>query len=91
VLQYRKRINNIPDLQALANVARDILGLPGSSASVKRLGSQAGLMATRKRGSLSPDMLVKQPSFKQCGLEGRYVIGLMQADVAANVETIVLD
>jgi hypothetical protein len=44
------RINNIADLQALAKVARDIPGMPGSSTSRERLFSQAGLIVNKKRG-----------------------------------------
>lgn len=50
VLQYWKRMSKISDLQPLARVARDLLGMAASSTSVERLFSQAGLMVTKKGG-----------------------------------------
>jgi hypothetical protein len=75
ILPYWKRMSRIQELRPLAHVARDVLGLPASSTSVERLFSQAGLMVTKKRGSLSPAMVVKQTCLKVWTMEGNYTPG----------------
>lgn len=60
VLDYWKRMAAFPEMRPLAMVARDVLGLASSSASVERLFSHAGFVLGKKRGSLSARLLAKQ-------------------------------
>lgn len=64
VLIYWRRQHNNPLLRPLARVARDVLGMAPSTTSVERLFSQSGFVFGKRRGSLSPRMLVKQTSLK---------------------------
>ncbi|KAJ9095036.1 hypothetical protein QFC21_005829 [Naganishia friedmannii] len=75
VLGYWKRMAEHKEMRPLAMVAKDILGLASSSASVERLFSQAGFVLGNKRGSLSAKFLSKQVMLRMW--EGQ---GIMTAD-----------
>jgi hypothetical protein len=54
----------------LAQVVKDVFGMAASTTSVERLFSQSGFVFGKRRGSLSPRMLVKQTSLKLWRLQG---------------------
>ncbi|KAJ9091495.1 hypothetical protein QFC21_007195 [Naganishia friedmannii] len=64
VLPYWQRQHSNRMMRSLACVARDVLGMAPSTTSVERLFSQSGFVFGKRRGSLSPRMLVKQTSLK---------------------------
>lgn len=70
LLEYWARHHKTWQMRPLARVARDVLGLAGSSASVERLFSQSGLMATNRRARLLPQRIIHQTSLKVWGREG---------------------
>lgn len=70
VLAYWKRMSEFKEMRALAEWARDILGLASSSASVERLFSHAGHILGKKRGSLSSELLSKQTMLRMWQTQG---------------------
>ncbi|KAJ9120568.1 hypothetical protein QFC24_005253 [Naganishia onofrii] len=73
VLGYWKRMSKEQEMLPLARLAKDILGLAASSASVERLFSHAGHVLGRKRGSLSTRKLSKQVMLRMWELQGLLV------------------
>ncbi|KAJ9117620.1 hypothetical protein QFC22_004470 [Naganishia vaughanmartiniae] len=69
-LAYWKRMAQYAEMLPLAYVARDVLGLASSSASVERLFSQAGHVLGKKRGSLSARLLAKQVMLRNWDIQG---------------------
>lgn len=59
-LKYWKRMSEETEMRPLAMVAKDVLGLAGSSATVEILFSHAGHVLGKRRGSLSARLLSKQ-------------------------------
>lgn len=70
LLEYWTRHHKTWQMRPLARVARDVLGLAGSSASVERLFSQSGLMTSNRRARLLPERVIHQTSLKVWGREG---------------------
>jgi hypothetical protein len=75
VLEYWKRMAAFPEMRPLAMVARDVLGLASSSASVERLFSHAGFVLSKKRGSLSARLLAKQVMLRMWEVQGFVTAG----------------
>ncbi|KAJ9122637.1 hypothetical protein QFC22_002066 [Naganishia vaughanmartiniae] len=69
-LAYWKRMAQFPEMRPLAYVARDVLGLACSSASVERLFSHAGYVLGKRRGSLSARLLGKQVALRMWEMQG---------------------
>ena len=70
VLAYWNRMRQHDDIYPLCLVARDVLGLASSTASVERLFSHAGHVLGKKRGSLSARLLAKQLMLRMWEMQG---------------------
>ncbi|KAJ9116495.1 hypothetical protein QFC22_001640 [Naganishia vaughanmartiniae] len=77
VLAYWKRMAEYKEMLPLAMVARDVLGLASSSASVERLFSHAGHVLGKKRGSLSARLLAKQTMLRMWEMQGLLEVGAL--------------
>jgi hypothetical protein len=72
-LSYWRRQSKNRLMEPLALVVRDVYGLCASTTSVERLFSSSGFVFGKRRGSLSPRMLVKQTSlmvWRRKGVKG---------------------
>lgn len=80
LLEYWARHHKTWQMRPLARVARDVLGLAGSSASVERLFSQSGLVTSNRRARLLPERVIHQTSLKVWGREGFRAMAKMQKE-----------
>jgi hypothetical protein len=69
-LAYWKRMAEYKEMKPLADVAKDLLGMASSTASVERLFSHAGHVLGKRRGSLSARLLAKQVMLRMWYLQG---------------------
>lgn len=70
VLSYWKRMSEEREMVPVAKLARGILGLAASSASVERLFSHAGHVLGKKRWSLSTRLMSKQVMLRMWEKQG---------------------
>ncbi|KAJ9109152.1 hypothetical protein QFC21_000480 [Naganishia friedmannii] len=69
-LAYWKRMSEYKEKKPLADLAKDLLGMASSTASVERLFSHAGHVLGKRRGSLSARLLAKQVMLRMWYLQG---------------------